>query len=101
MQATAFPTKKAAAQKPNHLLRLNRLLILFLGLMVFLPQFNPGRISMKINENASLFTTAISYDTLTNTMGRPLRMGWVLPEHFHLLMGGAAVILVARRKADN
>lgn len=94
MQATAFPTKKAAAQKPNHLLRLNRLLILFLGLMVFLPQFNPGRISMKINENASLFTTAISYDTLTNTMGRPLRMGWVLPEHFHLLMGGAAVILV-------
>lgn len=95
MQATALSAKKAvAAQKPNHLLRLNRLLILFLGLMVFLPQFNPGRISMKINENASLFTTAISYDTLTNTMGRPLRMGWVLPEHFHLLMGGAAVILV-------
>lgn len=95
MQATALPAKKAvAAQKPNHLMRLNRLLILFLGLMVFMPQFNPGRISMKINENASLFTTAISYDTLTNTLGRPLRMGWVLPQHFHILMAGAAVILV-------
>lgn len=95
MQATALSAKKAvAAQKPNHLLRLNRLLILFLGLMVFLPQFNPGRISLKINENASLFTTAISYETLTNSLGRALRMEWVLPQHFHILMGGAAVVLL-------
>lgn len=95
MQATAVRGNRVtAANKPNHLLRLNRLLILLLGLMVFLPQFNPGRISMKINENASLFTTAISYDTLTNSLGRPLRMEWVLPQHFHMLMAGAAVILV-------
>ena len=95
MQATAVRGNRlTAAHKPNHILRLNRVLILLLGLMVFLPQFNPGRISMKINENASLFTTAISYDTLTNSLGRPLRMEWVLPQHFHILMAGAAVILV-------
>ncbi len=95
MQATAVHGGTAIqACKPNHLLRLNRLLVLFLGLMVFLPQFNPGRVSMKINENASLFTTAISYETLTNTLGRALRMEWVLPQHFHLLMAGAGVILL-------
>ncbi|MBE5815825.1 MAG: sugar ABC transporter permease [Clostridiales bacterium] len=62
--------------------------------MIFFPQVNPGRIMLKINENASLFTTAISYDTLTNSVGRPLRMEWIMPWHFHLLMAGAAIVLV-------
>ncbi|MBQ8149532.1 MAG: sugar ABC transporter permease [Clostridia bacterium] len=62
--------------------------------MIFFPQVNPGRIMLKINENASLFTTAISYETLTNNLGRPLRMEWILPRHFHLLMLGAGIVLI-------
>ena len=92
---TVLPGSSALQEtKPNYLLWLNRLLILLMGLMIFLPQFNPGRISLKINENASLFTTAISYNTLTNSMGRALRMEWILPSHFHWLMAGAAIMLI-------
>ena len=92
---TVLPGIKTAHKaKRDYLLWCNRVLILLMGLMIFLPQFNPGRISLKINENASLFTTAISYNTLTNSMGRAMRMEWILPQHFHWLMEGAAVVLV-------
>ena len=96
MQANAvLPAGQAVVrEKPNHILRLCRLLILLTGLMIFFPQVNPGRIMLKINENASLFTTAISYETLTNNLGRPLRMEWILPRHFHLLMLGAGIVLI-------
>lgn len=96
MQAnTVIPKGRALREsKPDYLLWFNRALILLMGLMIFFPQYNPGRVSLKINENASLFTTAISYGTLTNSMGRALRMEWILPRHFHLLMAGAAIVLV-------
>ena len=73
---------------------INRLLILIAGFLVFFPQVNPGRISLKINQNTSLFTTAISYETITASLARPLRMEWVTPGQFHLLMAGAALLLL-------
>lgn len=72
----------------------NRLLILIAGFLVFFPQVNPGRISLKINQNTSLFTTAISYDTITASLARPLRMEWVTPQQFYLLMAGSALLLL-------
>ena len=71
-----------------------RLAILITGLMLFFPQVNPGRISLKINQNASLFTTAVSYDTITNSLGRALKQGWITSGQIHLLMLGAAITLV-------
>ena len=73
---------------------LHRILILFTGLLVFFPQVNPGRISLKISEFTSLFTTAISRSTITNSMGRILREDWIRQSDITLLMIGAAVIIV-------
>ena len=76
------------------LLRLTRAVITIFGLMVFFPSLNPGRISELININASLFTTATSYATITNTMAYPLRRGMVEPWNFYILMAGAAIVLL-------
>ena len=70
MQMKAIPQGAVIrGSRTNRLLLvLMRICIMVTGLMVFFPSLNPGRISMLINENVSLFTTAISYDTLTNLM---------------------------------
>ncbi|MBE5951366.1 MAG: sugar ABC transporter permease [Lachnospiraceae bacterium] len=60
--------------------------------MMFFPAANPAYVSGLINKNLSLFTTAISYDSLTSLAGRPLRMGWVQSGDFVVLMIGAAVL---------
>ena len=73
---------------------IHRIVILLSGLMIFFSPVNPGRISGMINENASLFTTAVSYDTITNTMGRALKREWILTSDIHALMLACAVVLL-------
>lgn len=74
---------------------ITRLLILLAGILVFFPEVNPGRVSLEINHNISLFTTATSYDTLvTKFIGRPFRNGWVTEDQIHLLMNGALLVLI-------
>lgn len=96
MQATALP--QGAVIQPGGFARrwlwLTRTVITIYGLMVFFPSLNPGRISEFINVNASLFTTATSYGTITNTMAYPLRRGMVEPWNFYVLMAGAAVVIL-------
>ena len=70
-----------------------RVLILCVALLIFFPQVSPSRISMKINQNTSLLTSAVSYSTITNSLGRALRSGWVKEEHFRLLMAGSMLVL--------
>lgn len=96
MQARALP--QGVAIQPGKASRrwlwLTRTIITLYGLMVFFPSLNPGRISELININASLFTTATSYQTITNTMAYPLRRGMVESWNFYVLMGGAAVVIL-------
>ena len=73
---------------------IHRIVILAAGVLLFFPQANPGRISLKISEFASLFTTAISRSTITNSMGRILREEWIRQSDITLLMIGAAIVLV-------
>lgn len=96
MQANVSLARKAAGEKPkaNHLLRLNRIMVILAGLLVFFPQVNPGRILQEINHNLSLFTTAFSYTTVTDGMKLALRRGEVTPGMIYLLMVGAMVVLV-------
>ena len=71
-----------------------RLAALVAGMAVFFPPVNPGRISEKINESASLFTTGVSYDTITNSMGRILRSQWIRSEDITLLMIASIVVML-------
>ena len=96
MQSTVIPQgveiKGSGLNKA--LLWVMRTIITITGLMIFFPALNPGRISLLINENVSLFTTAMSFDTITDTMGYALKRGMLQNENFYLLMAGAAVVLL-------
>lgn len=86
--------RRLASGKTNWALIIIRILTAFAGLMIFFPEVNPGRLMSDINANTSLFTAAISYNTLTDSFARPLRMGWVQPWHFYLIMGGCALLML-------
>lgn len=66
-----------------------------LGLiMMFFPAANPGYVCNLINKNLSLFTTAVSLDSLTALAMRPLDKGWVDKSSFVMLLAAAAVLCV-------
>ncbi len=66
-----------------------------LGLvMMFFPAANPGYVCNLINKNLSLFTTAVSYESLTALALRALDRGWVQKNSFIILMVAAAVLCV-------
>ena len=64
------------------------------GMAVFFPPANPGRISEKINEAASLFTTGVSRGTITNSMGRILRSQWIQDADISLLMIACIIVML-------
>ena len=64
------------------------------GLAMFFPPANPGRVSEKINEAASLFTTGISRGTITNSMGRILRSQWIQDADITLLMIACVIVML-------
>ena len=71
-----------------------RVVALTAGMAMFFPPANPGRISGKINQAASLFTTGISRSTVTNSMGRILRSQWIQDSDITLLMIACIVVMV-------
>ncbi|MBR3108006.1 MAG: sugar ABC transporter permease [Clostridia bacterium] len=70
-----------------------RVAALLAGISVFFPPANPGRISEKINASASLFTTGVSYGTITNSMGRILRSQWIQDADIKLLMIACVAVM--------
>lgn len=70
-----------------------RVAALAAGMAIFFPPVNPGRISEKINESASLFTTGVSYGTITNSMGRILRSQWIQDSSITMLMIACCVVM--------
>ncbi len=74
--------------------RLTRVLIVVTGLLVFLPNLNPGRVSVLINENASLFTMATSYGTIVEKLENAILHNTITAGNVKLLMAGAAVVVL-------
>lgn len=68
--------------------------VLLSALLIFFPNFNPARVSGLINKNVSLFTTAISWDTLTSDCGRAFQRQWVSETAFVVLMIAAIVLCI-------
>ena len=95
---------KVRSQEAEHrsagekaMLWLFRLAALLAGMALFFPPANPGRISEKINAAASLFTTGISRDTITNSMGRILRSQWIQDGDITLLMIACIIVMLGAR----
>ena len=66
-----------------------RIAALLMFFMIFVPSLNPARISILINKNLSLFTSAVSYPSLTSDVGRGFRAGWIEESSFVILYIGA------------
>ena len=93
MEATYREPAKRESLRTRVPLWVYRAAALVAGLALFFPPLNPGRISGKINEAASLFTTAVSRGTVTNAMGRILREQWIADSDITLLMIACCIIL--------
>ena len=97
MQASVKPVQTAAeSQSPAQRIPLwiFRIAALLAGLAMFFPPANPGRVSEKINAAASLFTTGVSYPTITNSMGRILRSQWIQDKDIALLMVACCILMI-------
>lgn len=71
-----------------------RAVVLLSLIFLFIPSLNPARISGMINKNLSLFTSGISYSTLTNGFARAFKKGWVEKGSLVLDQAGAIVTCV-------
>lgn len=78
----------------DYIYMLQRLIVIFSALALFFPFMNPTRICEKVNENVSLFTAAVSYNTLTDQLGRAFRANWVEESTFIVLYVGAIIAVI-------
>jgi len=62
-----------------------RIAILLSVVFLFIPNLNPARISGLINRNMSLFTSGLSYSSLTDGFGRAIKKEWVYPSTLQIL----------------
>ena len=67
------------------LLNLMRVGSFFSAVLLFLPSFNPARITQLINKNMSIFTSAVSFEKLTSEAIRAMNNGWVFKSDFIIL----------------
>lgn len=72
-----------------------RIAILVTVIFLFIPNLNPARVSGIINKNISLFTSGLSYDTLTADFGRALKKEWVSASTLQLLYVSALGVCVS------
>lgn len=88
--------KKKSSQEmlSDKLYYLVRIAILVSVVFLFIPALNPARISGLINKNMSLFTSGISYATLTEGFGRAFKKGWVMESSLQVLYASALAIIV-------
>lgn len=71
-----------------------RIGILLSAVMMFFPGINPTKISGLINKNMSLFTSGVSYSSLTAECGRAFMKGWISESTFILLFISSMIICI-------
>jgi len=63
-------------------------------MIIFFPPLNPARITTEITKHASLFTTTFSYNTITDTLGRSIKLNYISINTIYILMVSCAIILI-------
>ena len=94
---TRIPEKKGKKKEKEPVgvaYAIHRVAALLMFFLIFIPNFSPSAISALISKNLSLFTSAISYSSLTDGVGRGFRRGWVEEGAFQLLFIACIVTLV-------
>ena len=68
----------------DYVFYLQRILTAIGVIALFFPSMNPTRVCALVSENISLFTYAVSYNTLIGGVGRGFRSGWVSESSFYV-----------------
>ena len=71
-----------------------RVAIILIIIATFFPVFSPTRVSEMISDNNSLFTSAVSYSSLTSEFSRAFRMNWVSENAFVVVYIASLVLLI-------
>ncbi len=94
-QVLTLNTKTVKVREPAWgVYAVHRVVALIMFFLVFIPNVNPARISGLISKNLSLFTSAISYNSLVENVGRGFRKGWVDEGTFTFLFISSIITLV-------
>ncbi|HWT74512.1 MAG TPA: ABC transporter permease subunit [Mobilitalea sp.] len=88
--------QKYAAQrnKLDWIYKVLRAAVLVGIIFLFIPSFNPSRITSLISSNLSLFTSGVSYSQLTRGFGRAFRKEWLSESSMISLMISSLVCCV-------
>ena len=82
--------KKEKVKEPaGPVFAIQRIAALLMFFLIFVPSMNPVKVSALVNKNLSLFTSAVSYPSLTGDVGRGFRAGWIEESSFVILYVGA------------
>lgn len=73
---------------------IQRIVVVLAIVAAFFPNFSPTRVSVLISDKISLFTSAVSYSSLTADCKRAFRMGWVSETTFILLFIAALILVL-------
>ncbi len=84
--------KTNSKDNSKYLFWVQRAVALIAVFLMFIPSVNPAKISGLINKNLSLFTSAVSYSSLTGEAGRAIRTGWVSQLSFVLIFIGSILL---------
>ncbi len=76
-----------------------RILTLAYVVLLFFPSVSPANFikqagQAKIKGTTSLFTSAISYDSITNGLERAFKRGWLNEDHFYILFAVCLVSII-------
>lgn len=71
-----------------------RLVTILAIVAAFFPAFSPSRITKLIDDTISLFTSGVSYSSLTDGASRALRMEWVDETVFVVVFIGSLVLMI-------
>lgn len=76
-----------------------RVLVLVACASLFFPNINPASFVTRagqanVSSTSALFTSAISYDSLTSGLGKAFKSGWLDQGHFNILFIGCILLVV-------
>ena len=86
--------KKEGRGKLGYVYIVQRLVTILAIVAAFFPAFSPSRITKLIDDTISLFTSGVSYSSLTDGASRALRMEWVDETVFVVVFIGSLILML-------
>lgn len=94
MESVMKKEKSREEKRTGIIYIIQRIAVVLAVALIFFPAASPSRICGMINKNLSLFTSGISYSSLTSEMGRAFTRGWIQEGTMILLFVASLIMLI-------